>query len=136
MNIKPGIFIKPIKNQDTDWKAFLNPLSNILWVVLIVVAIVISCNLTGTEQVFGLINQKQWILSFFKNLWLASKANFGGKPSSAQKITTHQIIVFLCLLAGSIIWMAYRASLISELSIVKIKKPFDSLESLLKSDYM
>ena len=135
MNSKPGIFIKRINNQDVHWKAFLNPLSNGLWIMLIIFAIVISCNLTVTEQLFGLINQRLWIPNFFKNFWLAIKANFGGKPSSQPKATAHQIIVFICLLAGSITWIAYRASLTSELSVVKIEKPFDSLESLLTSNY-
>ena len=135
MNSKPGIFIKRINNQEVHWKAFLNPLSNGLWIMLIIFAIVISCNLTLFEQVFGLITQRLWIPSFFKNLWLAIKANFGGKPSSQYKATAHQIIVFICLLAGSITWIAYRASLTSELSVVKIEKPFDSLESLLTCNY-
>ena len=135
VNSKPGIFIKNINNQDIHWRAFLNPLSNGLWIMLIIFAIVISCTLTATEQFFGLITQRLWIPNFSKNLWLAIKANFGGKPSTQPKATANQIIVFICLLSGSITWIAYRASLTSELSVVNIEKPFDSLESLLTSNY-
>ena len=135
-NVKGGLFIKPIGTEEVSWKTFLNPLSNTLWVTLLIIAVVISCLLTGIEIMF---TSKR--LSCFSictaNLWIAFKANFGGKPSFAldHKRVTLQIILFTCLLVGSVIWMAYRASLTSELSVIRVSKPFDSLESLLESDY-
>ena len=133
-NVKGGLFIKPIGTEEVSWKTFLNPLSNTLWVILLIIAVVISCLLTGIETMF---TSKK--LSYFPicttNLWIAFKANFGGKPSFVHKSFTLQIILFTCLLVGSVIWMAYRASLTSELSIRRVIKPFNSLESLLESDY-
>ena len=74
-------------------------------------------------------------MEYFKNLWIAVKANAGGKPSKIEKNTTYQIVLFHCLLVGSVIWMAYRASFTSELSVRKLKLPFNDLESLSKSNY-
>ena len=63
------------------------------------------------------------------------KANVGGKPNKIEENTIYQILLFTCLLVGSVIWMAYRASLTSELSVRKMMFPFNNLETLLVSDY-
>ena len=133
-NVKGGLFIKPIGTEEVSWKTFLNPLTNTLWVTLLIIAAVIACLLTGIETMFT--SKKSSCFSICtSNLWVAFKANFGGKPSFVHKSFTLQIILFTCLLVGSIIWMAYRGSLTSELSVRRVSKPFDSLESLLESDY-
>jgi hypothetical protein len=46
-----------------------------------------------------------------------------------------QLLLFICLLSGTIIWIAYRGSLTSELSVIEKEIPFNDLESLSKSDY-
>ena len=133
-NVKGGLFIKPIGTEEVSWKTFLNPLSNTLWVTLLIIAVVISCLLTGIEIMFT--SKKLSCFSIFtSNLWIAFKANFGGKPSFVHKSFTLQIILFVCLLVGSIIWIGYRASLTSKLSVRRVTMPFNSLETLLESDY-
>ena len=86
---------------------------------------------TSLDQMFA------WKLmaDYAGNFWLALKANLGGKPSSSPKSATHRITLFICLLAGSVIWMAYRASFTSELSVVKLDLPFIDLESLSTTNY-
>ena len=133
-NVKGGLFIKPIGTEEVSWKTFLNPLSNTLWVTLLIIAVVISCLLTGIEIMFT--SKKLSCFSICTaNLWIAFKANFGGKPSFVHKSFTLQIILFTCLLVGSVIWIGYRASLTSKLSVRRVIMPFNSLESLLESDY-
>ena len=63
------------------------------------------------------------------------KANVGGDHSPGQTNTVYKIVLFDCLLVGSIVWMAYQGSLTSELTIVKLKLPFIDPETLYKSDY-
>ena len=135
-NSKIGIFIKATATKEVHWGMFLNPLSDVVWITLLMIAVVISCLLTGIELIFN-SNYSSCLPTCTSNLWVAFKANFGGKPSFAlaDKSVTIQIILFTCLLVGSVIWMAYRASLTSELSVRRVSKPFDSLESLLESDY-
>jgi hypothetical protein len=64
-------------------------------------------------------------------------ANFGGKPvpSKFDTIQSYRFVIFTSLLAGTVVWISYRASLTSELSEAKKKLPFNDLESLSNTDY-
>ena len=137
MHTEAEVFIERIENEAFSWTAYLNPFSMELWLILIIVSLITSSFLTILERFFiKSITEKLPIFNFLKNLWVAFKVNFGGKPNySVPANTTHKIVMFECLLVGSLIWMAYRASLTSELSVKKLKLPFNSLESLLTSDY-
>ena len=134
-NEKAEIFIKTIEDEALSWTAYLNPFSNEMWLVIILVSVVISLFLTLIEKWFCIKDQESTPMNYLTNLWVALKANAGGKPSKLQKNTVHQIVLFDCLLVGSVIWMAYRASLTSELSVTKLKLPFNDLESLSKTGY-
>ena len=134
-NEKTEIFIKTIEDDPLSWTAYLNSFSNEMWLVLVLVSLVISFFLTLIERLFCSKDQEFTSMNFLTNLWVALKANAGGKPSKLQKNTVHQIVLFDCLLVGSVIWMAYRASFTSELSVTKLKLPFNDLESLSKTDY-
>ena len=137
MHTEAEVFIERIENEAFSWTAYLNPFSMELWLILIIVSLITSSFLTILERFFiKSITEKLPIFNFLKNLWVAFKVNFGGKPNySVPANTTHKIVMFECLLVGSLIWMAYRASLTSELSVKKLKLPFNNLESLLASDY-
>lgn len=128
------IFIKKLENEEISWTVYLNPISRNLWTMLIFVAIVFAVILSSIEKLSG--NYEIQFTNIMVTFWIAFKANFGGKPSKINaKNNAYQIGIFICLLAGSIFWIAYRASLTSELSVVRLKPPFNNLESLLKSDY-
>jgi hypothetical protein len=64
-------------------------------------------------------------------------ANFGGNPvpSKLDTIQSYRFVIFTSLLAGTVVWISYRASLTSELSEAKKKLPFNDLESLSNTDY-
>ena len=131
---KAQVFIKPIGNEHISWTTFLDVFTIELWIALILVTMIISCFLTSIERKFDVTDQFLY-MNYLKNVWIAFKANFGGKPSSVHTSSSYKIIIFCCLLVGSIVWIAYRASIISELSVLKVKMPFDSLEDLSKSNY-
>ena len=133
---KPEIFIKSIDDMAISWSAFLNPFSRDMWMMLVFVAAIISCFFTVIERIFGPPKGYDFFVNhYLTNLWVAFKANAGGKPNSIKKIASYKIVLFDCLLVGSVVWMAYRASFTSELSIVKLKLPFNDLESLLRTDF-
>ena len=132
---KAEIFIKPIEDQALSWTAYIDPFSNDMWLVLFLVSLVISFFLTLIEKLFCSKDQVFTTMIFLTNLWVAIKANAGGKSSKLQKNIIHRIVLFDCLLVGSVIWMAYRASFTSELSVKKLKLPFNDLESLSKTGY-
>ena len=133
-NGKAKVFINPIGNEHISWTTFLNLFTIELWGTLILVAMIISCFLTSIEKTFDVKDQFSYV-NYLENLWLAFKANFGGKPSSIHENSSYKISIFSCLLVGSVVWIAYRAEIISELSVLKIKMPFDSLEDLSQSNY-
>ena len=134
-NAKAEIFIKPIEDEVLSWTAYINPFSKEMWLILFLVSLVISFFLTLIEKLFCSKDQVFTPMIFLTNLWVAIKANAGGKSSKLQKNTIHRIVLFDCLLVGSVIWMAYRASFTSELSVKKLKLPFNDLESLSKTGY-
>ena len=133
-NGKAQVYIKPIGNEHISWTTFLNVFTIELWGTLILVAMIISCFLTSIEKTFDVKDQFSYV-NYLENLWLAFKANFGGKPSFIHQHSSYKISIFYCLLVGSIVWIAYRAEIISQLSVLKVKMPFDNLEELSKSNY-
>ena len=68
---------------------------------------------------------------------MAFSANFGGKPSKApgKNDWPGRLTVFACLLAGTVMFMSYRASITSVLAIRKYPLPFATPQEMLKTDY-
>ncbi len=64
--------------------------------------------------------------------------NVGGKPKNqmANKTESNKLVLFTCLLTGTVMWIGYRASLTSELSAKKIQYPFNSIEELYETDFV
>ena len=77
-------------------------------------------------------------LILLSKFWTTFSANFGGKPKKfyGKENWPSRILTFSCLSTGVFTFMAYRASITSELAVRQLKLPFDSLESLLESDFM
>ena len=133
------LFIKSVDMVEVSWTTYFNPISTNLWLMLVFVAILIAIVLSGIEKLMPLSKLKYtrmiMLKHFISHYWIAFKSNFGGKPALVHKNNSYQIAVFVCLLAGSVVWIFYRAFLTSELSIIKFKQPFNDLESFLASDY-
>ena len=129
------VFIKTVNDKGLSWTVFFDPFPGNIWLSVILVAMVISLLLTFMEIFFNLTNNKSWFFTYLRNLMISMKANAGGKPSSVKKNTSHRIVLFVCLFIGTIVWMAYRASFTSELSVTKLKLPFNDLEGLHKSNF-
>ena len=136
-NAKAELFIKPIDRQVISWSTFSNPFYIDMWLMILAVAVIIASILTFIEKCHsGLTSGKSLCFTdYLKNLCVALKSNFGGEHSSVIKSVLYDIVLFDCLLVGSVVWMAYQASLTSELSVIKLKLPFIDLETLYKSDY-
>ena len=104
--------------------------------VILVISATVSSVLFLTERLnFGGVNQNCFVIQYLEFFWVAIKANLGGKPSSKVNINSYKTVLFFCLLGGSIVWMHYRASFTSHLSIAQFKLPFNDLESFSQSDY-
>ena len=132
------LFIKNHEEEEISWTVYLNPISNDLWVTLVIVSLIIACVFSIIEKHSKKFHQNHifHLNNFLIKSWIAFKANFGGKPSSVNsKTNAYRIVMFICLLSGSLFWIAYRASLTSELSVINLKQPFNDLEGLLTSNY-
>ena len=118
-----------------SWTVFLEPFSCALWFAVLIVAVVISFALTFNERLSNFTDDKYWHMVFIKNLWISMKANAGGKPNTVFKNGTQKIVLFTCLFVGVVVWIAFRASFTSVLSVTKFHLPFNDLESLHKSNF-
>ena len=136
-NAKAELFIKSLEGQAISWTTFSNPFYIDMWLMILAVAVIIASILTFIEKLQGGRSRGKSLCfaDYLKNLWVALKSNFGGEHSSVIKSLIYDIVLFDCLLVGSVVWMAYQASLVSELSVIKYKLPFIDLESLYRSDY-
>ena len=136
-NAKAELFIKSSEEQAISWSTFSNPFYIDMWLMILAVAVIIAGILTFIEKIYGGLTKGKSLCfaDYLKNLWVALKSNFGAEHSSLIKSVIYDIVLFDCLLVGSIVWMAYQASLTSELSVIKLKLPFIDLETLYKSDY-
>ena len=136
-NAKAELFIKSIDGQAISWSTFLNPFYIDMWLMILGVAVIIASILTFIEKFHGGLTsgKSSCFTDYLKNLCVALKSNFGGEHSSVIKSVIYDIVLFDCLLVGSVVWMAYQASLTSELSVIKVKLPFIDLETLYESDY-
>ncbi len=83
---------------------------------------------------------KDICLKTFHNIWAAFASNFAVDMSMDEYLDVSHLdpIRFLLLtmfLSGNVIFMGYRASLTSNLSVRSLKLPFSDLESLLNTDF-
>ena len=136
-NAKAELFIKSLEGQAISWSTFSNPFYIDMWLMILAVAVIIASILTFIEKIHGGLTYGKSLCfaDYLKNLWVALTSNFGAEQSSVIKSVIYDIVLFDCLLVGSVVWMAYQASLTSELSIIKLKLPFIDLETLYKSNY-
>ena len=136
-NSKIELFIKSLDGRAISWSTFSNPFYIDMWLMILAVAVIIASILTFIETFHGGLTSGKFLCftDYLKNLWVALKSNFGAEHSSLIKSVIYDIVLFDCLLVGSVVWMAYQASLTSELSVIKLKLPFIDLETLYKSDY-
>ena len=79
----------------------------------------------------------QTILKYFCS-YVASYfgINLFNSTGSYGKLNGFRTIVFVSLLSGSVIWISYRGILTSALAVPKDNLPFDSLESLLETNFI
>ena len=77
------------------------------------------------------------ISNIFGFLWYSSTVYFGGEPSGTaiDSKRTYKFIVFVSLLGGIIIWIAYQSCLTAKLAVDIKKYPFNDIYSLSKTNW-
>ena len=84
------------------------------------------------------LNQDKYNYNNLFDIFVKSlKANFGNASFEpiTDKFQSLQMVIFVAMITGNIIWIAYNGALLSKLIEPRFDKPFQDLESLAKSNY-
>ena len=131
-----GIFVNKDSIQESiDFEVFHKPFDKWTWTTLISSSLIITITIVLTSKV---LNQGKLNCNIFLDIFANSlKANFGNASftSTTNKFHSRQMAIFVALMTGNIMWIAYNGALLSELIEPRFVKPFHDLESLAESNY-
>ena len=115
-NFGNGIFVsKDSIGESLDFEVFQKPFDKWTWTILISSSLIVAI-----------------IIVFTTNILNQGKLNF---TLISTKFHSQQMVIFVALITGNIIWIAYNGALLSKLVKPRFDKPFHDLESLAKSNY-
>ncbi len=138
LGFKIALLIGNHQVEEVTWTMFVKPFQWDIWIALILTALVFAMWLHWSvkNDWSSKVSLKD-CLDFLGWFWATFMANVGRKPTMtlSEQWAASKMVVFVCLLGGTIIWIGYRASMTTELSVSKIVHPFDSLEGLSRTDY-
>ena len=131
-----GIFIRTDSIQEShDFEVFHKPFDKWTWTIIISSSLIVTISIAVTSKVLNRENTNclNFIDIFAKSLW----ANLGDASLTPTTNEFHSIkvVVFVALMTGNIIWIAYNGALLSKLVKPRFDKPFHDLESLAASKY-
>ena len=132
-----GIFVnKNSMKESLDFKVFQKPLDKWTWTALILSSLIVAISIVLSSKV---LNQGNLKCANFMDIFAKSlKANLGSASFTTpitNKFHSLQMVIFVALIAGNIIWIAYNGALLSKLIEPRFEKPFHHLESLAESNY-
>ena len=132
----PGIYVNKDSIQEShDFEVFLMPFDKWTWTTLISLSLIITTSIVLTSKVLNQenLNCLNFIDIFAKSL----KANLGNSSFTpiTNKFHSLQIVIFVALMTGNIIWIAYNGELLAKLVQPRFEKPFNDMESLAESNY-
>ena len=132
-----GIFVKKDSMKERlDFQVFQKPLDKWTWTAMISSSLIITMSIVFTSKVLNHGNLK--CLNFMDIFAKSLKANLGSSSFTtpgANKFHSLQMIIFVALMAGNIIWIGFNGALLSKLIEPRFDKPFNDLESLAESNY-
>ena len=131
-----GIFIqKDSIHESLDFEVFKKPFDKWTWTTLITTSLIVNIIIVLASKVSNQenLNGIDIMYMFEKSL----KANLGDASFTpiTNKFHSIQMVAFIALISGNIIWMAYNGALLSKLVEPRFDKPFHDLESLAVSNY-
>ena len=131
-----GIYVNKYSIQEShDFEVFLMPFDKWTWTTMISLSLIITTSIVITSKV---LNQEKLNCFNFIDIFAKSlKANLGNASFTPiiNKFNSLQMLIFVALMTGNIIWIAYNGALLSKLVQPIFNKPFHDLESLTESNY-
>ena len=131
-----GIFVsKGLIQESLDFQVFLMPFDKWTWSTMISSSLIITTGIVLTSKVLN--QEKLNCLNFIDIFAKSLKANLGNTSftPNTNKFHSLQMLIFVALMTGNIIWIAYNGALLSKLVQPIFNKPFHDLESLAESNY-
>ena len=131
-----GIYVNKYSIQEShDFEVFLMPFDKWTWTTMISLSLITTTSIVITSKVLN--QEKLNYLNFIDILANSLKANLGnaGFTPIINKFNSLQMLIFVALMTGNIIWIAYNGALLSKLVQPIFNKPFHDLESLTESNY-
>ena len=131
-----GIFVKKDSMKESlDFQVFQKPLDKWTWTAMISSSLIFTISIVVTSKFLnqGNLKCRNFIGIFAKSL----KANLGSASlvPNINQFHSLQMVIFVSLITGNIIWIAYNGALLSKLIEPRFDKPFHDLESLAESNY-
>ena len=131
-----GIFVKKDSMKESlDFQVFQKPLEKWTWTAMISSSLIITVSIVVTSK---FLNQGNLKCCNFMGIFAKSfKANLGSASfvPNINQFHSLQMVIFVSLITGNIIWIAYNGALLSKLIEPRFDKPFHDLESLAESNY-
>ena len=131
-----GIFIKKDSiHESLDFEVFQKPFDKWTWTTLISISLIITISIVIASTA---LNQGSLSCINFMNIFAKSFKVYLGNANFlpiTNKFHSIQMVTFVALISGNIIWMAYNGALLSKLVEPRFDKPFHDLESLAESNY-
>ena len=131
-----GIFIKMDSIQESlDFEVFQKPFDKWTWTTLISSSFIVTISIIIISK---LLNRENLSGTFFVDIFTKSlQANLGNANLMPinNKFHSVQMVTFVSLITGNIIWIAYNGALLSKLVEPRFDKPFHDLDSLAKTNY-
>ena len=131
-----GIFIKKDSIQESlDFEVFQKPFDKWTWTTLFSSSLMVTISIVFISKA---LNQENLSCINLMNIFTKSlQANLGSASfiSINNKFHSIQLVTFVSLITGNIIWIAYNGALLSKLVEPRFDKPFYDLDSLAKTNY-
>ena len=120
-------------SESMEFILLISPFTINVWIVIGITSIIIA----AIKCILFSYYDSMHIVEICSAIWTSFIAFFGGKPTSKciDSKQTYRMVIFTSLLSGTIIWIAYRSYLASELSVTRKVYPFTDMESFSKTSW-
>lgn len=135
-----AIYIRNPRSYTWSWTLFLQVFSTEFWATLCLSALLLGLclhlTLRRNQSCSGVPHLYGWAEGFF----MVFRTNFGGKmnvalPDGWSGDMASGFLLLGILMTGNVVFISYRASLTSELSVTNSKLPFSTLDELQRTEF-
>ena len=137
-----ALWVGKKQSEKLSWISFFKPFRNDVWRMIAIMTVLMLGSLQLIKFIinqanFTLVPLPKFIYNTCQDLWLVFSLFVGNSPSFKGLKLTESIksYFFVTCLLGSFIFMCYRSSLTSELSVRRIRDPFNGLKGLIDSNF-